>query len=141
MGYHNICHSRQAKKKFLYEILHSKVMSSQLLSDLKLMYMSCCVVMGEGISRSRISLCCEHQQWDRITKQSIQVPLFKKKMMLSSIITLIVEKILPESFQKDLFLNYKQSSQYRTYNSIVPDYLHDRPKTVISHSLERRAKH
>ena len=66
--------------------------------------------------------------------------LRKKKMMLSSIITLIVETFLPESFQKYLFLNYKQSSQYRTYNSIVPDYLHDRPKTVISHSLERRAK-
>ena len=60
--------------------------------------------------------------------------------MLSSIITLIVETFLPESFQKYLFLNYKQSSQYRAYNSIVPDYLHDRPKTVISHSLERRAK-
>lgn len=60
--------------------------------------------------------------------------------MLSSIITLIVEVFLPESYQKYLFLNYKQSSQYRTYNSIVPDYLHDRPKTTISHCLERRSK-
>ena len=60
--------------------------------------------------------------------------------MLSAIIALIVEVFLPESYQKYLFLNYKQSSQYRTYNSIVPDYLRDRPKTVISHSLERRSK-
>ena len=61
-------------------------------------------------------------------------------MMLSSIITLIVEVFLPESYQKYLFLNYKQSGQYRTYNSIVPDYLHDRPKTIISHCLQRRSK-
>lgn len=61
-------------------------------------------------------------------------------MMLSSIITLIVEVFLPESYQKYLFLNYKQSSHNRTYNSFVPDYLHDRPKAVISHCLERRSK-
>ena len=35
----------------------------------------------------------------------------KKKMMLSSIIILIVEVFKPESYQKYLFLNYKQSSQ------------------------------
>ena len=64
----------------------------------------------------------------------------KKKMMLSSIITLIVEVFLPESYQKYLFLNYKQSSQCRTYNAFVPDYLHGRPKAVISHCLERRSK-
>ena len=61
-------------------------------------------------------------------------------MMLSAIIALIVEVFLPKSYQKYLFMNYKQSSQYRTYNSIVPDYLHDRPKTLISYCLERRSK-
>ena len=60
--------------------------------------------------------------------------------MLSSIIALIVEVFLPESYQKYWFLNYKQRCQYRTYNSIVPDYLHDRPKTTISQCLERRSK-
>ena len=64
----------------------------------------------------------------------------KKKMMLSSVITLIVEVFLPESYQKYLFQNYKQNSQYRTYNHFVPDYLRDRPKAVISHCLERRSK-
>lgn len=64
----------------------------------------------------------------------------KKKMMLSSIITLIVEVFLPESYQKYLFQNYKQSSQYRTYNSFVPEYLHGRHKAVISHCMERRSK-
>ena len=61
-------------------------------------------------------------------------------MMLSSIITLIVEVFLPESYQKYLFQNYKQSSKYRTYNSFVPDYLHGRPRAIISHCLERRSK-
>ena len=63
-----------------------------------------------------------------------------KKMMLSSIVTLIVETFLPESHQKYLFLNYKQSSQYRQYKSFVPDYLQNRPRSTISHCLERRSK-
>ena len=37
-------------------------------------------------------------------------------------------------------MNYKQSGQYRIYNSFVPDYLHGRPRAVISHCLERRSK-
>ena len=61
-------------------------------------------------------------------------------MMLSSIITIIVETFLPESHQKYLFMNYKQSSQYRQYKSFVPVYLHDRPRSTISHCLERRLK-
>ena len=64
----------------------------------------------------------------------------KKKMMLSSIITLLVEVFLPESHQKYLFLNYKQSGEYRCYRAIVPSYLHGRPKQTISHCLERRQK-
>ena len=60
--------------------------------------------------------------------------------MLSSITTLIVETFLPESHQKYLFLNYKQSSQYRQYKSFVPVYLQDRPRSTISHCLERRSK-
>ena len=87
--------------------------------------MLCFVAVGEGISISRILLCCEHQQWDRITKQNIQMPR-KKKLTLSSIITLIVEvffnRNLPKIFIPELH------------------YLHNRPKTIISHCLERREK-
>ena len=64
----------------------------------------------------------------------------KKSMTLSSIITLITETFLPESHQKYLFLNYKQSSQYRSYKDFVPEYLHGRPRSTISHCLERRSK-
>ena len=64
----------------------------------------------------------------------------KRSMTLSCIITLIMEIFLPESHQKYLFLNFKQSSQYRSYKEFVPDYLHGRPRSTISHCLERRSK-
>lgn len=64
----------------------------------------------------------------------------KKQMTLSAIATLIVEVFLPETYQKYLFLNYKQSAQYRSYKSFVPEFLHGRPRSVIMHCLERRSK-
>lgn len=33
-----------------------------------------------------------------------------------------------------------QSSQYRSYKSHVPDYLHDRLKGTLVHCLERKSK-
>lgn len=64
----------------------------------------------------------------------------KKAMTLSAIATLIVETFLPDTYQKYLFMNYKQSAQYRSYKSFIPDFLHGRPRSVIIHSLERRSK-
>ena len=64
----------------------------------------------------------------------------KKAMTLSGIADLIVEKFLPETYQKYLLLNYKQSAQYRSYKSFIPDFLQGRPRSVIIHSLERRSK-
>ena len=64
----------------------------------------------------------------------------KRQMTLSAIATLIVEAFLPETYQKYLFLNYKQSAQYRSYKSFVPEFLHGRPRSVIMHCLERRSK-
>ena len=53
--------------------------------------------------------------------------LRNKLMTLSSVATLLVEVFLPEMYQKYLFCNYKQSSEYRLYKSFVPVFLHDRP--------------
>ena len=63
-------------------------------------------------------------------------------MTLSAIVTLIIESFLPETYQKYLFLNYKQLSQYRSYKSFihVPEFLHGRPRSVIIHCLERRSR-
>ena len=63
----------------------------------------------------------------------------KKLMTLSAVATLLVV-FLPETYQKYLFLNYKQSPEYQSYKSFVPDFLHGRPRSVIIHSLERRSK-
>jgi hypothetical protein len=46
----------------------------------------------------------------------------KKAMTLSAIATLIVEVFLPETYQKYLFLNYKQSIQYRSYKSLYQNF-------------------
>ena len=59
---------------------------------------------------------------------------------MSSLVTLLIESFLPEAHQKYLYLNYSQSSQYRTYKSFVPDYLSGRPHSVISHCLNRKTK-
>ena len=64
----------------------------------------------------------------------------KKAMTLSAVTTLIVETFLPDTYQKYLFMNYKQSPQYQSYQSFIPDFLQGRPRSVIIHSLERWSK-
>ena len=63
-----------------------------------------------------------------------------KCMTLSATATLLIDRFLPETYQKYLFLNFKSSSQYRSYNSFVPEYLHGRPRSTILQCLERRSK-
>ena len=43
-------------------------------------------------------------------------------------------------YRKYIFENFKMMSNYRQYKSFVPDYLHDRPRSVIKHCLERKSK-
>ena len=64
----------------------------------------------------------------------------KKSLTLSKTISLLIDDFLPISHQKYLFQNYKQSSQYRSYKSFVPDYLCGRPRSTILHCLERKTK-
>lgn len=75
---------------------------------------------------------------NRVLKYSF-LPRRKKATSLSGLITVLVEAYLPESYQKYLFLNYKQSSSYRSYKEFVPDYLHGRPRATILHCLDRKA--
>ena len=71
---------------------------------------------------------------NRVLKYSF-LPRRKKATSLSG----LVEAYLPESYQKYLFLNYKQSSSYRSYKEFVPDYLHGRPRATILQCLDRKA--
>ena len=75
---------------------------------------------------------------NRVLKYSF-VPRHKKSLNLSTLITILVDGFLPESYQKYLYLNYKQSSSYRSYKDFVPEYLHGRPRATILHCLDRKA--
>ena len=60
-------------------------------------------------------------------------------MNFSGIITLLNEDYFPDCYQKYVFLNFRQSDQYRCYNELVPNYLQGRPREVIIHCLDRKA--
>ena len=66
------------------------------------------------------------------------LPRKKQKATLSSTITVIVENYLPSIKHKYLLQNYQQSSLYRSYKTFIPPYLHDCPRSVILHCLDRR---
>lgn len=49
-------------------------------------------------------------------------------------------EVLIQSFVLDQIMRYKQTnyiatSQYREYNSQVPEFLHNKPKAVVEHCL------
>ena len=61
------------------------------------------------------------------------------KLTLSALVKILIEEFIPDIHHKYLLQNYKTSSSYRSYNDIVPPYLHDRPRSVIVHCLERKS--
>ena len=63
----------------------------------------------------------------------------RKNITISRLATVLYEEFNPDIHHKYLFLNYKTSSSYRTYNDFVPHYLHGRPRQVIIHCLERKS--
>lgn len=68
------------------------------------------------------------------------LPRNKQKATLSTTITILVNDYLPSCKQKYLFQNYRQLSEYRAYKDSVPLYLHNRPRSVIIHCLDRKTK-
>lgn len=57
----------------------------------------------------------------------------RKNITLSRLATVLNEEFNPDIHHKYLFLNYKTSPNYRTYNDFVPSYLHRQPRQVILH--------
>ena len=53
------------------------------------------------------------------------------KLTLSALVKILIEEFIPDIHHKYLLQNYKTSSAYRSYNDIVPPYLHDCPHSVI----------
>lgn len=56
---------------------------------------------------------------------------------LSTMLSILLEEFLPESYDRYVESNVRISSQYRQYNVEVPLYLHDRPPLLINHCLDR----
>lgn len=67
------------------------------------------------------------------------MPRNKRSINLSTIVTLLMETFLPALRQKYLFANFEQSNENRMYKDYIPSYLHNRPREVILHSLDRKA--
>ena len=63
----------------------------------------------------------------------------RKQLNLSGVVTTIVETFLPALRQKYLFAIFEQSSCNQTYKNHIPVYLHNRPRNVILHCLDRKA--
>lgn len=59
-------------------------------------------------------------------------------MNLSGIVTLLIDTFLPSLRQKYLFSNFEQCSANRKYKDSIPSYLHNRPKELILHCLDRK---
>ena len=61
-------------------------------------------------------------------------------MTLSALVRVLIDSYLPDMHQKYVMNNLKSSEWYRQYNSFVPVFLHGRPRSVITHCLERQAR-
>ena len=64
----------------------------------------------------------------------------QKSLSLSGIASLLIERFLPDMYQKYVFQSYKLSEEYRAYNDSIPSYLKGCPKSVILHCLQRTLK-
>lgn len=67
------------------------------------------------------------------------MPRNKRSMNLSAIVSLLIEIFLPSLRQKYLFTNFECSTENRKYKDYIPFYLHNRPREVILHCLDRKA--
>lgn len=74
---------------------------------------------------------------NRLFKYSF-LPRNKHKATLSSTVSIIVEHFLPTRRQQYLLQNFQHSSMYRSYHSHIPSNLHDRPRSIIIHCLDRQ---
>ena len=57
-----------------------------------------------------------------------------------TIVSLLIDRFLPDMWQKYVFQNYKLSEKYRAYSKDIPAYLQGRPRSVIFRCLQRKAK-
>lgn len=61
----------------------------------------------------------------------------QKNLTLSSLLSVLLRQFLPDSYEKYAAAQFRMTRAYRQYYSWVPDFLHQRPRPVIAHSLQR----
>ena len=61
----------------------------------------------------------------------------KKNLTLSSLLSVLLRQFLPDNYEKYAAAQFRMTKAYRQYYSWVPEFLHQRPRSVIAHSLQR----
>ena len=81
---------------------------------------------------------CEHngiEAQNRLLKHSYLSQ--QKNLTLSSLLSVLLKQFLPDNYEKYAAAQFKMTTAYRQYYSWVPEFLHQRPRPVIAHSLQR----
>ena len=63
----------------------------------------------------------------------------RKHLTLSALVSISIEEFVPDIHYKYMFQNYQMSPTYRSFNDIIPQYLHGCPRPTIFHCLERKS--
>ena len=63
-----------------------------------------------------------------------------RAVTLSSLVCLLVERVLPDAQQRYVLPNLKSSEWLRKYSDFVPNFLRGRPRSVILHCLDRQSR-
>ncbi|XP_069103000.1 uncharacterized protein [Argopecten irradians] len=61
----------------------------------------------------------------------------KKARSLSQLLSILVNKFLPDSYTRYKRLNVVSSDLYKSYDVSIPPFLHNRPKFVVQHCYRR----
>ncbi|XP_062577915.1 uncharacterized protein LOC134239785 [Saccostrea cucullata] len=56
---------------------------------------------------------------------------------LSTLMGVVIQDFLPDLFQNYVMLNYRASSNFKAYDASIPKYLHNRPRKVVEHCMQR----
>ena len=59
----------------------------------------------------------------------------QKSLSLSGIASLLIDRFLPDIYQKYIFQNYKLSEEYRAYSDNIPSYLKGRQRKLKCHKF------
>ena len=57
------------------------------------------------------------------------------RSLLSGLLSIIIEKVIPKLYVKYVELNLRCTSGYKGYQEGIPSYLHNRPKSLVKHLL------